>query len=81
MLRYNGGGAHLTPMKLTVQLKEITIKQVTRQISTWLKNIIHDLSNRHILLIKYSTIKVGDSYQNYEEEGGRQCPSKKERFK
>lgn len=75
-------GEHiLLPMKLTVQLKEITIKQVTRQISTWLKNIIHDLSNGHILLINYSTIKVGDSYQNYGEEGGRQCPSKKERFK
>lgn len=70
-------GEHtLLPMKLMVQLKEITIEQVTKQISTWLKNIIHDLSNRHILLIKYSTIKV-----NYGEEGGRQCPSKKERFK
>ena len=69
-------GEHtLLPMKLMVQLKEITIEQVTRQISTWLKNIIHDLSNRHILLIKYSTIK------NYGEEGGRQCPNKKERFK
>lgn len=47
-------------MEFMIHLREIDIKQVTIQIGTWLKTVMCDISDRHLL--KYSTTEVGNRF-------------------